>query len=176
MLEAYERKHEPFGTYYPPPGIPVGPSAVYYTDFPTWVQNCWGINIVLNMDSTMGHNMISTTDPEQAIQDAGLFSEKGVMRHHAVGGWDNVNAVWSGPSKFNCDMVIFNDNVACQGHERCPRSHGGAGPVTWASTSYSWARPGGLPYHLPAGYAEHRQQIHDRRTERDTAGPHAGGL
>ncbi len=115
MLEAYERKHEPFGGTTRHRAFLWGPSAVYYTDFPTWVQNCWGINIVLNMDSTMGHNMISTTDPEQAIQDLALFSEKGVMRHHAVGGWDNVNAVWEWASKFNCDMVIFNDNVACKG-------------------------------------------------------------
>lgn len=115
MLEAYERKHEPFGGTTRHRAFLWGPSAVYYTDFPTWVQNCWGINIVLNMDSTMGHNMISTTDPEQAIQDLAIFSEKGVMRHHAVGGWDNVNAVWEWASKFNCDMVIFNDNVACKG-------------------------------------------------------------
>ena len=51
---------------------------MYYTDFPTWTQNCWGINIVLNMDSTMGHNMISTTDPDQALMDLALFSEKGI--------------------------------------------------------------------------------------------------
>ena len=69
----------------------------------------------LMLDAYQGHNMISTTDPEQAIQDLALFSEKGVMRHHAVGGWDNVNAVWEWASKFNCDMVIFNDNVACKG-------------------------------------------------------------
>ena len=37
------------------------------------------------------------------------------MRHHAVGGWDNVNAVWEWAARFNCDMVIFNDNVACKG-------------------------------------------------------------
>ena len=28
---------------------------------------------------------------------------------------DSVNAVWEWASKFNCDMVIFNDNVACKG-------------------------------------------------------------
>ena len=115
MLDAYQRRYQPFGGTTRHRAFLWGPSAVYYTDFPTWVQNCWGINIVLNMDSTMGHNMISTTDPEQAIQDLALFSEKGVMRHHAVGGWDNVNAVWEWASKFNCDMVIFNDNVACKG-------------------------------------------------------------
>lgn len=115
MQEAYQRRYQPYQGTTRHRAFLWGPSAVYYTDFPTWIQNCWGVNIVLNMDSTMGHNMISTTDPEQAIQDLALFSEKGVMRHHAVGGWDNVNAVWEWAARFNCDMVIFNDNVACKG-------------------------------------------------------------
>ena len=115
MRKAYEEKKEPFGGKTRHRAFLWGPSAVYYTDFPTWIQNCWGINIVLNMDSTMGHNMISTTDPEQAIQDLALFSEKGVMRHHAVGGWDNVNAIWEWAKNFNCDMVLMNDNIACKG-------------------------------------------------------------
>lgn len=115
MRKAYEDKYEPFRGTTRHRAFLWGPSAVYYTDFPTWIQNCWGINIVLNMDSTMGHNMISTSDPEQAIEDLALFSEKGVMRHHAVGGWDNVNAVWEWAKNFNCDMVLCNDNIACKG-------------------------------------------------------------
>ena len=115
MRKAYEEKYQAFKGKTRHRAFLWGPSAVYYTDFPTWTQNCWGINIVLNMDSTMGHNMISTTDPEQAIKDLALFSEKAVMRHHAVGGWENVNAVWEWAKNFNCDMVLVNDNVACKG-------------------------------------------------------------
>ena len=63
----------------------------------------------------MGHNMINTEDPDIAIKDLAKFSEKGVMRHHAVGGWDNVDAVWDWARKLNCDMVIMNDNIACKG-------------------------------------------------------------
>ena len=62
MLEAYARKHEPFGGTTRHRAFLWGPSAVYYTEFPTWVQNCWGINIVLNMDSTMGHNKMCIRD------------------------------------------------------------------------------------------------------------------
>ena len=115
MRKAYKDKYEPFGGKTRHRAFLWGPSAVYYTDFPTWTQNCWGINIVLNMDSTMGHNMISTTDPDQALMDLALFSEKGVMRHMAVGGWDNVNSVWEWATNFNCDMVLMNDNIACKG-------------------------------------------------------------
>ncbi len=115
MRKAYEEKYVPFGGKTRHRAFLWGPSAVYYTDFPTWTQNCWGINIVLNMDSTMGHNMISTSDPEEAIKDLALFSEKATMRHHAVGGWDNVNAIWDWAKRFNCDMVLMNDNIACKG-------------------------------------------------------------
>ena len=115
IRKAYEEKYEPFAGKTRHRAFLWGPSAVYYTDFPTWIQNCWGINIVLNMDSTMGHNMISTTDPEKAIEDLAIFSEKATMRHHAVGGWDNVNAVWEWAKNFNCDMVLYNDNIACKG-------------------------------------------------------------
>ena len=115
MRDCYEKKYMPFGGTTRHRAFLWGPSAVYYTDFPTWTQNCWGINIVLNMDSTMGHNMISTDDPDQAMNDLALFSEKGVMRHHAVGGWDNVNAIWDWAKSFNCDMVLMNDNVSCKG-------------------------------------------------------------
>ena len=115
IRKAYEEKYEPFGGATRHRAFLWGPSAVYYTDFPTWIQNCWGINIVLNMDSTMGHNMINTEDPEEAIKDLAIFSEKATMRHHAVGGWDNVNAVWDYAKNFNCDMVLFNDNIACKG-------------------------------------------------------------
>ena len=115
MNDCVEKKYEPFQGKTRHRAFLWGPSAVYYTDFPTWTQNCWGIDIVLNMDSTMGHNMINTEDPDIAIKDLAKFSEKGVMRHHAVGGWDNVDAVWDWARKLNCDMVIMNDNIACKG-------------------------------------------------------------
>lgn len=115
MRKYYEKKYKPFQGKARHRAFLWGPSAVYYTDFPTWIMNCWGIDIVLNMDSTMGHNMINTEDPEEAIKDLALFSEKAVMRHHAVGGWDNINAIWDWATKFNCDMVLCNDNIACKG-------------------------------------------------------------
>lgn len=115
LEKAYEEKHVPFGGRTRHRAFLWGPSAVYYTDFPTWTQNCWGVTIVLNMDSTMGNVPMNDSDPEIALSDMARFTEKGVMRHHAVGGWDNVNAVWDWAKRFNCDMVICNDNIACKG-------------------------------------------------------------
>lgn len=115
MHRCYEEKYIPWRGKTRHRAFLWAPSAVYYTDFPTWCQNCWGITIVLNMDSTMGYNMIDTEDPDKALSDLALFMEKGVMRHHAVGGWDNVNALWEWAERFDCDMILFNDNVACKG-------------------------------------------------------------
>lgn len=115
MRQAVKDKYRPYKGKTRHRAFLWGPSAPYYADFPTWIQNCWGVNIVLNMDSTMGHNMINTEDPEIAIKDLAKQAEKGVMRHHAVGGWDNVNAVWEWAKRLNCDMVICNENVACKG-------------------------------------------------------------
>ena len=115
MRKAYEEKYQPFNGMTRHRAFLWGPSAVYYTDFPTWTQNCWGISIVLNMDSTMGYNMINTEDPEIAMDDLTAFAQRTCMRHHAVGGWENINAVWDWAKEFNCDMVLMNDNVACKG-------------------------------------------------------------
>ena len=40
MRKAYEEKYEPFGGKTRHRAFLWGPSAVYYTDFPTWTQNC----------------------------------------------------------------------------------------------------------------------------------------
>ena len=115
MRRCYEQKHKPFGGKTRHRAFLWGPSAVYYCDFPTWIQNCWGINIVLNMDSTMGYNMIDTENPDKAMDDLTALTQRATMRHHAVGGWDNYNAVWDWAKRFNCDMVLMNDNIACNG-------------------------------------------------------------
>ena len=115
LMQSYQRRDEAWVGKMRYRGIVWSCPAHYYANFSNWLANCWGINIVLNMDSTMGHNMISTTDPDQALMDLALFSEKGVMRHMAVGGWDNVNSVWEWAKNFNCDMVLMNDNIACKG-------------------------------------------------------------
>ena len=115
MRDCVDKKYQAFGGRTRHRAFLWGPSAVYYTDFPTWTQNCWGINIVLNMDSTMGYNHIDTEDPVKAMRDLTEFSQRSCMRHHAVGGWDNINAVWDWAKRFNCDMIICNDNVACKG-------------------------------------------------------------
>lgn len=115
LRKCYDKRYEPFGGKTRHRAFLWGPSAVYYTDFPTWCQNAWGVAIVLNMDSTMGFNMIDTEDEVKALDDLTRLTEKACMRHMAVGGWDNINSVWEWAHNFNCDMVMMNDNIACKG-------------------------------------------------------------
>lgn len=115
MEECYENKYLPYQGKTRHRAIIWSTAAVFYTDFPTWLQNCWGINVIINMDSTMGYNMIDLEDKDKALRDVALLSEKSTMRHHAVGGYENVNMLWELAEQFNCDMVLFYDQIACKG-------------------------------------------------------------
>ena len=115
MNACCKKKYKPFRGKSRHRAIIWSTAAVFYTDYPTWLQNCWGITVINNMDSTMGHNMINTEDPEKALADLALLSEKSTMRHHAVGGFENVNKLWEYYEFFNCDMVLFYDQLACKG-------------------------------------------------------------
>ena len=114
MRRCYKKKYEPFGGKTRHRAFLWGPSAVYSRTSPPGYRTA-GASTSSSTWTRRWANMISTDDPEQAIKDLALFSEKGVMRHHAVGGWDNVNAIWDWAKNFNCDMVLMNDNVACKG-------------------------------------------------------------
>ncbi len=115
MEDCYEKKYLPFRGETRHRCFIWSTAAVFYTDFPTWLQNCWGITVVLNMDSTMGFNQIDTEDPQKSMRDLAIMSEKGTMRHHAVGGYENVAMLWELVEEFRCDMVLFYDQIACKG-------------------------------------------------------------
>lgn len=88
---------------------------LYYSYITTWLYNCWGINVVINMDSLMGHNIIDTSDRDQCLLDFAKMYEKGAMRTHAVGGYEHFLEVFDTMEQFDCDMVIMFDQVACKG-------------------------------------------------------------
>ena len=127
MRKAYEEKKGPFGGKTRHRAFLWGPSAVYYTDFPTWIQNCWGINIVLNMDSTMGHNMINTEDPDEAIKDLALFSRRRpcVTTPSAAGTMST--SIWGVGKELQLRHGPHERQHRLQGHARRSRSHGRAG-------------------------------------------------
>lgn len=87
---------------------------LYYSYFPIWLYNCWGISVVINMDSLMGHNIIRTDTKEHALYDLAVMYERAPMRTMAVGGQEHILDLFNRMEQFNADLVIMYDQVACK--------------------------------------------------------------
>ena len=88
---------------------------LYYSNWCTWAYNCWGLNTIMNMDSLMFNMTIRTDSYDHCLDDMAQYHMWAPMRRMAVGGMHHIFECWKYMEEFNCDMVIFNDNVACKG-------------------------------------------------------------
>ncbi|MCI9476938.1 MAG: 2-hydroxyacyl-CoA dehydratase [Emergencia sp.] len=92
-----------------------GVQAAYYTAFPIWLQNCWGIAALADMLSLVSMEPIDTEDPEKAIFDLAHLYENMIMRNRSNGGYEvGVEALWRYCEYFNCDMVIMYAHMGCK--------------------------------------------------------------
>lgn len=92
-----------------------GVQAAYYTAFPIWLQNCWGIAALADMLSLVSMEPIDTEDPEKAIYDLAHLYENMIMRNRSNGGYEvGVEALWRYCEYFNCDMVIMYAHMGCK--------------------------------------------------------------
>lgn len=92
-----------------------GVQAAYYTAFPIWLQNCWGIAPLLDMLTTVSTQMIDTKDKDQALLDLAHLYENMIMRNRSNGGYQvGVEALWRYCEEFNCDMVILYEHLGCK--------------------------------------------------------------
>lgn len=92
-----------------------GGPACYWLQFPSWLYNCWGILVVAAMDNFSGNIMIPTDSLDNALTGVMRSLETGVMRRHLTGGWQHVVEFWENAEKFNCDMIVLNDDITCKG-------------------------------------------------------------
>lgn len=92
-----------------------GGTACYWLQFPNWLYNCWGIQLVAAMDNFSGNVTIPTDSVDNALIGIARNYETGVMRRHLTGGWQHLVEFWEEAEKFNCDMVILNDDITCKG-------------------------------------------------------------
>ena len=69
----------------------------------------------MNMDSLMFNMTIRTDSYDHCLDDMAQYHMWAPMRRMAVGGLHHIFECWKYMEEFNCDMVIFNDNVACKG-------------------------------------------------------------
>ena len=88
---------------------------LYYSNWCTWAYNCWGLNVIIDMDSLMFDMTIRTDSYENALEDMATYHMWAPMRRMAVGGMHHIFELWENMEKFNCDMVAMYDQLQCKG-------------------------------------------------------------
>jgi len=89
--------------------------AHYYANFSNWAANCWGIDILVEMESLNFTKELETEDHEEAMRDLARLYERMVMRRHTNGGYQNVvDELWRQCEDWRAEIVIMYQNVACK--------------------------------------------------------------
>ena len=115
MLKAYEKK-TPVSKEMRHRAIVWSCPANYYTNFAAWLENCWGINVVMDMETMISYLMFDTTDKEESLHDLAKTYQRVTMRKHTKGGYRNVvDELWRIVDEFDADMVIMYDQISCKG-------------------------------------------------------------
>jgi hypothetical protein len=92
-----------------------GVQAAYYTAFPNWLINCWGIVPMVDMLSLVSTEMVDTEDKKKAIYDLAYLYENMIMRNRSNGGYETgVEALWRYCENFHADMVIMYSHMGCK--------------------------------------------------------------
>ena len=115
MLKAYERKEEAWPGKMKYRAIVWSCPAHYYANFSNWAANCWGINVLVEMESLNFTKPLETEDKEEALRDLGRLYERMVMRRHTNGGYQHVvDELWKQCEIWDVDIIIMYQNVACK--------------------------------------------------------------
>ena len=89
--------------------------AHYYANFSNWLANCWGVDVLVEMESLNFTKPLETEDKEEAMRDLARLYERMVMRRHTKGGYQNVvDECWKQCEDWNAQIVIMYQNVACK--------------------------------------------------------------
>ena len=115
MLKAYERKEEAWPGKMKYRAIVWSCPAHYYANFSNWLANCWGVNVLVEMESLNFTKPLETEDKEEALRDLGRLYERMVMRRHTNGGYQHVvDELWKQCEIWDIDIIIMYQNVACK--------------------------------------------------------------
>lgn len=115
LMKAYENKEEPYPGKMRYRAIVWSCPAHYYANFSNWAANCWGINVLVEMESLNFTKHLETEDKEEALRDLARLYERMVMRRHTNGGYQNVvDELWRQCEDWNAPMIIMYQNVACK--------------------------------------------------------------
>lgn len=92
-----------------------GCQAQYYSAFPLWLQNCWGILPLIDMLSLTSTRILDTEDKEKALYDLAYLYENMSMRNRTNGGYEQgLNSLWRFCDYFNADVVILYEHMSCK--------------------------------------------------------------
>ncbi len=90
--------------------------ANYYTSLANWLENCWGINVVMDMETMISYIMYDTEDKDRSLLTYAKTLQRTTMRKHTKGGYRNVvDELWRIVDEYNADMVIMYDQISCKG-------------------------------------------------------------
>ena len=115
LMKAYANKEEPWPGKMKYRAIVWSCPAHYYANFSNWAANCWGINVLVEMESLNFTKPLETEDKEEALRDLARLYERMVMRRHTNGGYQNVvDELWKQCEDWNAKLIIMYQNVACK--------------------------------------------------------------
>lgn len=115
MMKGYERKeHVPKEMRHR--AIVWSCPANYYTSLANWLENCWGINVVMDMETMISYIMYDTEDKERSLATYAKTLQRTTMRKHTKGGYQNVlDELWRICDEYNADTVIMYNQISCKG-------------------------------------------------------------
>ncbi len=115
LKEAYEDRDEAWPGKMKYRAIVWSCPAHYYANFSNWAANCWGINVLVEMESLNFTKPLETEDKEEALRDLARLYERMVMRRHTNGGYQNVvTELWKQCEDWNAKLILMYQNVACK--------------------------------------------------------------
>ena len=115
MMKAYEKREQAWRNKMRYRGIVWSCPAHYYANFSNWLANCWGIDILVEMESLNFTKVLETEDKEEALMDLARLYERMVMRRHTNGGYQNVvDEMWRQVEDWRAEIIIMYQNVACK--------------------------------------------------------------
>ena len=115
LMQAYAAKEEPWPGKMKYRALVWSCPAHYYANFSNWAANCWGINVLVEMESLNYTKHLETEDKEEAMRDLARLYERMVMRRHTNGGYQNVvDECWRQCEDWSAQIVIMYQNVACK--------------------------------------------------------------
>lgn len=115
MHEAYENRDEAWPGKMKYRAIVWSCPAHYYANFSNWAANCWGIDVLVEMESLNFTKPLETEDKEEALRDLARLYERMVMRRHTNGGYQNVvTELWKQCEDWNAKLILMYQNVACK--------------------------------------------------------------